>query len=129
MSQATGATSPAEADPSRFLATSEPREAGFRTCAPQRGAYFPRTGTSPQPLQHRAPPPRPPPAARYLPRAPVEAGTTRLVQAIWDSGNESCRSNLSLHGSLNSPLLPPSNSPNLRFGLTLIRTILPLPGG
>lgn len=54
-----------------------------------------------------------------------------LVQAIWDSGNESCRSNLSLHESLNSPLLPPprSNSPNLHFGLTLTRTILLLRGG
>lgn len=97
------ASSPAEADPSRFLATSELREAEFRMCALQRGAYFTRTGTSPQALQHS-----PPPAARYLPRSPVEAGTTRLVQAIWDSGTESCRSNLSLHESLNPRSCPPA---------------------
>ncbi|EOB01332.1 hypothetical protein Anapl_04000 [Anas platyrhynchos] len=53
------ASSPAEADPSRFLATSELREAEFRMfrmCALQRGAYFTRTGTSPQALQHSPPP-------------------------------------------------------------------------
>lgn len=52
------ASSPAEAEPSRFLATSELREAEFRLfrmCALQRGANFTRTGTSPQPLQHSPP--------------------------------------------------------------------------
>lgn len=52
------ASSPAEADPSRFLATSELREAEFRMfrmCALQGGAYFTRTGTSPQALQHSPP--------------------------------------------------------------------------
>lgn len=69
----------------------------------------------------------------WLPaRSPVEAGTSvwfRLfgIQAIWDSGNESCRSHLSLCESLNSPPRPAA-SPSLHLGLTSARTILPLQG-